>query len=1119
MGNKIIFKLSGLSETIHDICVRAADKDDNTLLLDPAVSSASDGTITLTLPEGMGKAGEEALVFCDRYTSSNVPHKYAVTAATIEGAPIPKTFNFTFVYGQSLSGGDGGIPNVRNTAELAGLAPHVKLYAGVDTNGAGAAVTQYTAEDVATLKDYAEYDTYQSHGWGYYNYFKTKGLLEDGSQYLYAAVGVGARTIEELSTAPEFNNVPTVFNALPNVKPSELEFGDVHVHLSQGEADSTVPTPPEVWKKRIRDFVDFQLRPLVRSNTGGKDLFVYLPQLGKGNTHPLGGYNIANAQFELARDVDVINMPMAGWICNYLFGRDDYQPHLTSQGYDLQGEYIARAESLIRAGKRKVLPPHPVAFRVKDDHRTVEIDFDNSYGHPLTIDNSGTIVPAVPGAGFSVGDKDNSFIILPCTDVSLNGHTLTLKSPVLLEPGMELSAGRIDFNWPKNEAYRLPCINLRDTDPEVSPSTGVPMHNWGVQFIKTFEASENVFDDKTQNIWSDAVDPTFAVPMRSNAPASVTGAFGIGTYSRIYPNSTYLVTFTIEIVSGTFRLSVGSSSDGIRESFTQSGTYTREVTITSSNGLKADALGNDHDMTLVAMDVRLKPSAGPTQLILNHSQSLGIGDQGFPLTHDTAPLGTDVVMFSGLSPTGPGYEVALQDADLVDTVPFAEQTRETHAAGMLNWLKAEDALPANVLYASTGVGGKTISELTDVIPGQEWGIANVHKVIDRVKAMGDFEIPFTTWIHGEANSVNYADYMTDLRGYHDGIMARSGKTFPLIMDQTGKQSSISIAGVLLDYADANADAFLAGPKYWLNRLYPEAGNPSLRLHLNAEGYMLQGEMIAEAARQVLDGIDYKPVQPVAIRVVPGTNYKEVEIDWHVPNGGALVKDDVTLPLAPGLGIQARYYEPFGPKEPLEVIITGNTTRLVFDEPITTGASIIAGDSLDDRDVTDGIKLPCINLRSDVGHPSRYLEGFTWYDWAVQFKRPVLDGALDIETGNLWHYGDFTGVLGANEIGLGDSSDWIIEAAGDTTLTYDVTVTSGQIHIWVAGTRTIVSSSDIASVDIPAASQKRLYIQAGSGGFEGSVSISVNKRGVAPWSDPDTKVINSGATIPSGEVIS
>ncbi|WP_434939155.1 hypothetical protein ACRWQN_17575 [Shewanella sp. HL-SH8] len=476
--------------------------------------------------------------------------------------------------------------------------------------------------------------------------------------------------------------------------------------------------------------------------------------------------------------------------------------------------------------------------------------------------------------------------------------------------------------------------------------------------------------------------------------------------------------------------------------------------------------------------------------ILSHGQSLSIGDQGFPLTHTIETFGSNVRQFNNLESIGPGFEVELLDADIANLIPYKEKSKETHAWSMLNWLNADTSLD-NYAYASCGVGGKTIAELTEVRPTQKWGWFNVSKVISRIKQESNFSIPFITWIHGEADSLNpvASAYKTDLREYHDRVKSETGKNPPMLMDQTGKNSSVDIAEILLQYSEENADCYLAGPKYWLNRLYPET--TGLRLHLNANGYMLQGEMIGECAKQVLAGNNFKALTPISVSIVPGSAYKKVKVDFNVPHGGNIVIDTVTLPAAPSLGFGLRYYAGFSSINALSYVVNGNSIEFTFAEPVATDSVVNLGNTLDDRISTDNVLLPCTNIRSSVGHSSLAVAGATWYDWAVQFKRTPT-GALNRVSGNLWIHPDFTGTIGAGEVVQGRTTEWLLLDRTDVRVSCTVSGTSGTAWLWVYNTR-IILVNGFNDVVIPFSATKRMYLQGASSGFIGSVSgISISQ---------------------------
>jgi hypothetical protein len=471
-------------------------------------------------------------------------------------------------------------------------------------------------------------------------------------------------------------------------------------------------------------------------------------------------------------------------------------------------------------------------------------------------------------------------------------------------------------------------------------------------------------------------------------------------------------------------------------------------------------------------------------LVVGHGQSLSIGDQGFPLTHTAETFGSNVRLFNGLAPIGPGYELELQDADIQSLVPFKESGKETHSWGMFNWINSTIQLN-NYLYAAGGVGGKTISMLTDVIQDQVWGWKSVEKILNRVRYLGSYDIPFITWIHGEADSLNPVaeNYKGDLRGYHDRVKTLSGKNPPLILDQTGKNASNQISEVLLQYADENADAYLAGPKYWLNRLYPEA--TGIRLHLNAEGYMLQGEMIGECAKEVLNGVDFKPLQPTNLSIVDGSGYKTVKIDFHIPHDGVLTIDTTTLPAAPSLGMRLRTYSGSSAYAATSYNVVGNSIEFTFAEPITTDGLLEFGGSLDDRANTDGVQLPCTNIRGSVGHQSLAVSGVTWYDWAVQFRKIPSD-ALNRDTDNLWVHGDYSGSMTANQAVLGRNPEWLLDGMSSVRVQCNVSTTSGVAYLWVFNTK-VTLVNGVNDVVVNSNATRRMYLQGGASGFVGSVS--------------------------------
>lgn len=595
MSNVVKFKINGLSSALNNVYTRVTDLSRNELYSGETLVSDVSGNVTLAIGAA-GVDGQGVIVEGDDFNGSNQATFKSFKGYGLVEAEAPNSV-YTFVYGQSLSIGDGGTPNTKATPELAGISI-AKLFTGVDTNGPGGGGDVYAPVDVATLKPFAEYDTYQSHAWGYYNKLQSYSTNRDG---IYSSVGVGAQTVADLTASPIYDNVPIVIEAAGNLLGTEKR--SAVIQYNQGEADTTVGTAPAVWKASVKSLLKDDAEVQIKTQLGVPKVDTYLIQLSKGNTHPSGGYAIANAQLEYVLENEDTHLAVAPWFINRKYGRTDYQPHFTADGYTLLGEYLAKAENQVNNGVTKFTPPRPLSFTVLPDFRTVEIEYYSPSG-ALTLGAAATEtdIPLADGAGFGFGELSNLDIINAATSYSITGSKITLVSPVLIETGVNLTAGRTGPNWSKNTAFKLPCINLRNTGTEVSV-LGDTMHDWAAQFTEVLSHSQGAFDMNIDNIWDVNVDPAFALPATSAAPASVTSYTGVVTYTKMQPNATYQVELDLTIVSGSLRLTVGSSTDGIRETFTSSGVYSRTVSVVSSRGLKADALGTDHNMTINSITV------------------------------------------------------------------------------------------------------------------------------------------------------------------------------------------------------------------------------------------------------------------------------------------------------------------------------------------------------------------------------------------------------------------------------------------------------------------------------------------------------------------------------------
>ena len=527
--------------------------------------------------------------------------------------PDPPTNVFSklvFTMGQSMIVGDGGQPNLRNTPELANL-PNMKLLKGVDTNGNGEDL--HTTDDLSSLKDFAEFQTDQTHAWAYGNWIKVKGSDEFS---IYTTNGRGATGIVELTSSPIIDDRTPIIDAAVGLLPTGVKQGVIQI--SQGEWDTTNGTDIELWKSTLLAEVNTCIS--VMSAAGCDDVQVFLCQISKGNTHPSGGYQIANAQLELVRDNANFHMA-AMWPVALCFGLPNYQPHFSADGFSWMGEFLAQTELKALGGKAKVIPPYPVSFSVRDDLRTIDVVYGGETdGLVVGVDASEANIPHIAGSGFGIGENSNHNTILPTTSQVLsetNGvHTLTLVSPVLLETGVELSAGRIDHKWADNILFRIPTINLRGTSNENSLVTGRSMHCWAAQFTKTLGSEHGAFDKNIDNLWNENIDPAFTLPPHSISATTISTAAGVVVYDKIILDSlvpiTYMLKIKAQIVSGTLRVTFCNSTI-FRTSYTAVDTVDGllDITIpvvvpvgTTASAFKVDFNGS-HDIELLEMGAAL----------------------------------------------------------------------------------------------------------------------------------------------------------------------------------------------------------------------------------------------------------------------------------------------------------------------------------------------------------------------------------------------------------------------------------------------------------------------------------------------------------------------------------
>ncbi len=369
-------------------------------------------------------------------------------------------------------------------------------------------------------------------------------------------------------------------------------------------------------------------------------------------------------------------------------------------------------------------------------------------------------------------------------------------------------------------------------------------------------------------------------------------------------------------------------------------------------------------------------------VITQMGQSLSIGDGGTV----TAPIFPGEIsranQFVGLDPWG--YRTnTMTSTQTASLKPYKERSsRQTHGYSFMLGLKASITASDELLYMPSGIGGRSIAQLSKGTTAYSNFLTMLSAVSARATEISATpNLPFMDWIQGENDAgTARATYLTSLRTLHNDVKADVLTTLgqasiPLLLDQTGAEYGHDIAKTLFQYTVENNDAFMACPKYMLNRLY----NNSVTdwVHLNSEGYVIQGEYHAIAGASIIANGSFKCLEPVSYAVVGNT----IEITMNVPVG-ALVIDTTTLPACPGSGFE--YIPAAGGSITPTVSVLGNKVILDVGQPPVTGDKIDCGYTLDDSaGHAQNLKIPCTNIR-DSQSVSSSIAGYTLHNWLVQF---------------------------------------------------------------------------------------------------------------------------------------
>lgn len=389
-----------------------------------------------------------------------------------------------------------------------------------------------------------------------------------------------------------------------------------------------------------------------------------------------------------------------------------------------------------------------------------------------------------------------------------------------------------------------------------------------------------------------------------------------------------------------------------------------------------------------------------TRLVLVSGQSLSIGTmtQASQPPYPSQPeLPSRIKTFNAIPPTGLGNVVAT-DANTSSLIQYQELTGTlgasgyyTHGVGFFKWLNGKDDASQQWVWAGAGVGGATITQVDS--GGAYASYANEQKFLQRIKLLDASTVP-TAILFSQGES-NYTDttmdaYYAKLVTYKANQLSAVTAQFPsatpyFLIDQCGD----GLASIRVHHAQANAHrnglATLVGPKYWLNRLYPNVMTTE-QLHLNVNGYTYQGEMFGRALEKMVSDGSFSPC---IITSIAYSNPTTIVLTCNVPNGGSLVIDTTTLPAVPGYGISLQK-PTLDELIPTSVTVSGNQITCVFAETVYPDFRFKIGYTATDKTndgTPSGNYMPMTNIRGSVANTSP--SGLAaWYDWLCLDRHTV-----------------------------------------------------------------------------------------------------------------------------------
>lgn len=439
----------------------------------------------------------------------------------------------------------------------------------------------------------------------------------------------------------------------------------------------------------------------------------------------------------------------------------------------------------------------------------------------------------------------------------------------------------------------------------------------------------------------------------------------------------------------------GSGVVPVSGRFSPSGSLTLRATDGSGNLVEAPVI-TAVQSSRVPPAAAVVPSIAGTRIVMVAGQSLSIGTRNTSLSVPTPPVQPELPAtfktFNGVSPAGNGTALT-SDANTASFIRYAELTGPngtqgyyTHGVGFFRYMDTIDATGQNWLWCNAGIGGQTIAALDS--GGGTNAYANQQKMLARAKLLdASADVTAILFSQGESNwsVADPAAYTTALTTYKTNQLAAvtaqfASSTPKFLIDQCGDGATTIKVHVAQANAARSGLATVVGPKYWLNRLYPNIkGNE--QLHLNAVGYTYQGEMFASALECELRSAG--SFTPTILRTVEYVNATTIRIRCSTPNGGGLAIDTATLPACPGYGIDIE--KPDLTKiVPTSVTVSGNEIVCQFGETVYPDYRVRIGYTLQDVTQDGGAStnyIPCTNIRGAVANASR--NGLApWFDWLM-----------------------------------------------------------------------------------------------------------------------------------------